>query len=230
LCWPQTFKELFASGSPLPFPSFSPKAGAKVHPFSELASSFFIFFSSFSHFIDCQGENFSFYGLNGDFCTLLYIMEGFLLAKIRDLRGSSHRFSGRFFDISAAAMSFQHGIDSGSHVMPTRARAVAGIYGCGYARAILLDIKPETAYRGVVGSSLRDSDAPNGMKTSPPPTVIADKDSQSHERKGYALPLMPEHHHTDNPYHRPQRHEDHETTYMILAQSSPYTCGQVCHS
>ncbi|MBR4561805.1 MAG: hypothetical protein IKO23_07815, partial [Bacteroidales bacterium] len=52
LCWPQTFKELSALGSPLFVPSSVPKAGAKVLPFSELASTFFKYFSSFSQDAD----------------------------------------------------------------------------------------------------------------------------------------------------------------------------------
>ena len=51
LCWPQTFKDLFAS-APLPLSSFLPKAGAKVLPFSELASSFFNFFQNYSYVIE----------------------------------------------------------------------------------------------------------------------------------------------------------------------------------
>ena len=56
LCWPQTFKELPALGSPLFVPSSVPKAGAKVLPFSELASTFFKYFSSFFHHTDYQRE------------------------------------------------------------------------------------------------------------------------------------------------------------------------------
>ncbi|MBQ6101455.1 MAG: hypothetical protein IJL04_04080, partial [Bacteroidales bacterium] len=51
LCWPQTFKDLFAS-APLPLSSFLPKAGAKVLLFSESASSFFNFFQNYSYVIE----------------------------------------------------------------------------------------------------------------------------------------------------------------------------------
>jgi hypothetical protein len=37
-------------------PPFLPKAGAKVLPFSHSASTFFNYFSSFSHLADCQVE------------------------------------------------------------------------------------------------------------------------------------------------------------------------------
>jgi len=50
------FQRTSASVSPLLGPSFLPKAGAKVLPFSHSASTFFIFFSSFSHLADCQVE------------------------------------------------------------------------------------------------------------------------------------------------------------------------------
>ncbi|MBR0539388.1 MAG: hypothetical protein IJK36_04085, partial [Bacteroidales bacterium] len=42
LCWPQTFKDLFAS-APLPLSSFLPKAGAKVLLFT-IRATFFLFF------------------------------------------------------------------------------------------------------------------------------------------------------------------------------------------
>ena len=40
-----------------------------------------------------------------------------------------------------------------SHVMPAWICAVAGIYGCGILESALLNIKPDIAYRGEVGSS-----------------------------------------------------------------------------
>ena len=43
-----------------------------------------------------------------------------------------------------------------SHVMPMMACAMAGIYGCGISWSSILLLKPDIAYRGGVGSSLRD--------------------------------------------------------------------------
>ena len=43
-----------------------------------------------------------------------------------------------------------------SHVMPTLACAMAGIYGCGLQESAHLNMKPDIAYRGVVGSSFQD--------------------------------------------------------------------------
>jgi len=47
LCWPQTFKELLASVSPLSVPASLPKAGAKVQLFSLRATLFFVFLKLF---------------------------------------------------------------------------------------------------------------------------------------------------------------------------------------
>ena len=41
-----------------------------------------------------------------------------------------------------------------SHVMPARAGATAGIYGCGQSLLSFLLWKPDIAYRGVVGLSI----------------------------------------------------------------------------
>jgi len=54
LCWPQTFKELLASVSPLSVPASLPKAGAKVLPFSHSASTFFNYFYSFLYLTGFQ--------------------------------------------------------------------------------------------------------------------------------------------------------------------------------
>ena len=61
LCWPQTFKELLASVVPSFVPSSVPKAGAKVLPFSELASTFFIYFSSFYYLSDLHNYKNAFF-------------------------------------------------------------------------------------------------------------------------------------------------------------------------
>ena len=61
LCWPQTFKELLAPGVPSFVPSSVPKAGAKVLPFSELASTFFINFSSFYYLSDLHNYKNAFF-------------------------------------------------------------------------------------------------------------------------------------------------------------------------
>ena len=52
-------KNFLAPGSPLPRPSFLPKAGAKVQPFSKLASTFFEYFLHAPQYADCQLENFT---------------------------------------------------------------------------------------------------------------------------------------------------------------------------
>ena len=59
LCWPQAVIELPAPGIPTQSPPLSPKAGAKVQPFSEPASVFFKYFSFLSQWVDSQLENFS---------------------------------------------------------------------------------------------------------------------------------------------------------------------------
>ena len=59
LCWPQTFNELSAPGVPSSVPSSVPKAGAKVLPFPELASTFFNYFSIILYLTVYQLENFS---------------------------------------------------------------------------------------------------------------------------------------------------------------------------
>ena len=50
------FQRTSAPVSPLFVPASLPKAGAKVLPFYELASTFFIYFSTFSYFTVCQRE------------------------------------------------------------------------------------------------------------------------------------------------------------------------------
>ena len=52
------FQRTFASVSPLSVPASLPKAGAKVLPFPELASTFFIYFLSFLYHTDCQEEKY----------------------------------------------------------------------------------------------------------------------------------------------------------------------------
>ena len=42
--------------------------------------------------------------------------------------------------------------------MPALAYALAGIFGCVLQESALLNIKPDIAYRGVVGSSILDFD------------------------------------------------------------------------
>ena len=54
LCWPQTFNEL-RFRVPSSVPSSVPKAGAKVLPFPELASTFFNYFSFIFYTADSQG-------------------------------------------------------------------------------------------------------------------------------------------------------------------------------
>ena len=44
---------------------------------------------------------------------------------------------------------------SSSHVMPTFACALAGIYGCGLQESAHLNIKPDIAYRGEVERPFR---------------------------------------------------------------------------
>jgi hypothetical protein len=56
LCWPQTFKELRFPDTLFSRPSFLPKAGAKVQPFCEPASTFLQNFSSFCYLADLQQE------------------------------------------------------------------------------------------------------------------------------------------------------------------------------
>ena len=58
LCWPQTFNEL-RFRVPSSVPSSVPKAGAKVLPFPELASTFFNYFSIILYLTVYQLENFS---------------------------------------------------------------------------------------------------------------------------------------------------------------------------
>ena len=56
LCWPQTVKELASLSLVFLTPRFLGKAGAKVRPFFELASTFFKYFSFILHLADNQEE------------------------------------------------------------------------------------------------------------------------------------------------------------------------------
>ena len=65
LCWPQTFNEL-RFRVPSSVPSSVPKAGAKVLPFPELASTFFNYFSFIFYTADSQGyKNAAFFAIPG---------------------------------------------------------------------------------------------------------------------------------------------------------------------
>ena len=48
-------------------------------------------------------------------------------------------------------------LELSSHVMPTMACAMAGIYGCGIQESAHLNMKPDIAYRGVVGATRLDA-------------------------------------------------------------------------
>jgi hypothetical protein len=56
LCWPQTVKELASLSLVFRTPRSLGKAGAKVLPFFELASTFFKYFSFILHLADNQRE------------------------------------------------------------------------------------------------------------------------------------------------------------------------------
>ena len=134
LCWPQTFKELSASVSPLFVPSSVPKAGAKVLPFSELASTFFNYFFTFPHHADCQREIFSFLGFFGENLHLNVLMKGSPMAKTRGperaKKGDSMVGRGVFRPLGGGLV-VPTWAGFGCLVMTRLACAVAGICGCG---------------------------------------------------------------------------------------------------
>ena len=55
--------------------------------------------------------------------------------------------------INCFGVLYQSADGYSSHVMPTQACALAGIYGCDIQESAYLNIKPDIAYRGVVGPS-----------------------------------------------------------------------------
>ncbi len=81
-----------------------------------------------------------------------------------------------YHELSLIVLGVLHqGADgSSSHVMPTLVCARAGIYGCGLQESALLNIKPDIAYRGEVGSSILAS-AEAEKKESEAGTVSARK-------------------------------------------------------
>ena len=66
-----------------------------------------------------------------------------------------HEFPLMYHELSLIVLGILHqGVDgTSSHVMPTLACAMAGIYGCSLQESALLNIKPDIAYRGEVESS-----------------------------------------------------------------------------
>ena len=61
-----------------------------------------------------------------------------------------------YHELSLIVWGILHqGVDgSSSHVMPTQTSATAGIYGCVLQESALLNIKPDIASRGMIGSSI----------------------------------------------------------------------------
>ena len=134
LCWPQTFKELSASVSPLFVPSSVPKAGEKVLPFSHSASTFFNYFFTFPHHADCQREIFSVSGFFGEILHLNILMKGFHRAKTRGPKGAKTGASmvGRgVFQPPGGGFVVSTWAGSGCLVMTRLACAWAGICGGG---------------------------------------------------------------------------------------------------
>ena len=62
-----------------------------------------------------------------------------------------------YHELSLIVLGILHqGVDgTSSHVLPTQTSATAGIYGCGLQESAHLNIKPDIAYRGVVGRPFR---------------------------------------------------------------------------